>query len=208
MVPAAVVASGVPSTQPAVARTHPAGPASRPAEPLEVRAYRATQQDALDALILAAALDWRLDPFLLKGLLYVESRLDPTRVNSRTGATGIAQMTAGGRRGVTNIRRARGVKETFTRAHALDARAAIPAAAELLAHLGDQYGRDGALAGYNAGPWAGRLVQRAGYWHAKPRVGAFVLLVLREANRLRREAGLPPLPSPPRRRAPAALPNT
>jgi soluble lytic murein transglycosylase-like protein len=177
----------------------PPAPASAPAEPLEIRVFRATQPEPLDPVILAAAVRWGHDPFLLKGLLYTESRLRRDIVNPRTGAAGIAQFTASGRRAVGFIRRARGATGRFTQANALDPVDAIDAAAEVLDYLRDRYGLDGALAAYNAGPATGRLVRRLGYWGARDRVGGFLLVVLRHANRLRTEAGLPPLPPPPRR---------
>ena len=185
-------------------------PASAPTESLEIRAFRTSQRDKFDAVILAAAIQWKHDPFLLKGLLYTESGFRYDIVNRRTGAAGIAQFTPGGRRAVSYLRRARGVRGHFTQAHALDPVDAIHAAAEVLAHLTDLYGPDGGLAAYNGGPRAGRQVQRLGYWDARKRVGGFLLTVLRHANRMRAEAGLPPLPPPPPRDKPkqSSLPTS
>jgi soluble lytic murein transglycosylase-like protein len=202
----AVIASaralaGVLALSPLYADAAPRAPASAPAEAIELRVFRHTQQERFDPVILDAAIRWRHDPFLLKGLLYTESRLRHDIVNPRTGAAGIAQFTASGRHAVALLRRARGAKGPFTQANALDPVDAIDAAAEVLAYLRDQYGLDGALAAYNAGPGAGSAVLRRGYWAARDRVGGFLLVVLRHTNRLRTEAGLPPLAPPPRKPA-------
>lgn len=143
-----------------------------------------TQQGPFDDLILAAALRWKLDPFLLKGLLDNESELDPSRVSKRSyashggrrllvsgGAVGIAQFTAAGVRGVNRLRarrRRRGARLLFfdlDRARIPEE--AIPAAAELLAHLINRYGRDGGITAYNAGGVGGRAVSRLGFWRAR-----------------------------------------
>jgi soluble lytic murein transglycosylase-like protein len=160
-------------------------------------AFGATQRQRYDQEILGAAIRWSLDPFLLKGLLYSESRLEPRRVNRRTGAAGIAQLTGRGRRGVAQLRSRRGDRSGFSLRQALDPKHAIPAAAELLAVHSRRYGLDGAIAAYNAGPWAGKLVRDQGFWRARPRVGPFLLVVVRHTNRYRTAAGLPPLPLPP-----------
>ena len=154
-------------------------------------AFQATQRGALDPLILNSAAQWGLDPFLLKGLLLVESGLLPTITNPRSGAVGIAQFVPSGRWAVTRIRRLRDPRAAvFTTAMALDPHQAIPAAAELMAYLIAQYGRDRGLNAYNTG---------------KPlqHTTTFLLSVIRQANRLRTAAGLWPLPAPqPRRRRP------
>lgn len=150
--------------------------------PLPVRAFALTQDGQHDSHVLAAAVAWQLDPFILKGLLVHESGMRPDAVNPRTGATGIAQMTCGGRAAVTRLRRARGAS-AFTRADALVPARAIPAAARLLAHHVRECGTTArALTAYNRG-----------------RCGApsgFVRQVYRQANRLRTSAGLPPLRLP------------
>jgi len=190
------------------------GPASAPSPAGERRsteeAFAASQRGPFDRIVGAAATAWRLDPFLLKGLLTVESRLRPRAVNRRTGAVGIAQLTAGGRAAVRALRRRRqasGPDHGFTRAQALDPAAAIPAAAELLAHLIALFRRDGGITAYNTGPRGGRLVRRHGYWRVRDHVGPFLLLVLREADRLRAQAGLPPLPRPGGRDRPPRRPR-
>ena len=163
-------------------------PASAPvalAEPLEERAFRLTQTGRYDQAILEAAKAWGLDPFILKGLLFAESGFNPLAVSPK-GAIGLAQITPGGRVGLTNLRRARGAQPSrFTVAMALDPSHAIPAAAELLAYHRDQAGGDmrRALAGYNTGS-------------TKKKACGFVRRVHRHTNRFRVDAGLPPLPDP------------
>ena len=155
-------------------------------EDLDQWAFRLTQGETYDDLILTAAAQWQLDPFLFKGLLYTESRLDPTIINKTSKATGIAQFTAGGRRGITNLRRMRGIppsRATFTRAQTLDPKEAIPAAAELLAYLFTTCKHlPGALMGYNSGGCRGSR--------------SFVLAVIKHTNRFRTAAGMPPMPAP------------
>jgi soluble lytic murein transglycosylase-like protein len=213
--PAALPAPRAAASQPA-ATSQPAAaaaPATLPAAPLAspypetkvLVAFGATQRQRYDQEILGAAIRWNLDPFLLKGLLYSESRFEPRRVNRRTGAAGIAQITARGRRGVAQLRGRRGDKSGFSLRQALDPKHAIPAAAELLALYSKRYGLDGAIAAYNAGARAGILVRDLGFWPARPRVGPFLLVVLRHTNRYRTAAGLPPLPLPP---VPASQPAT
>lgn len=153
-----------------------------PAEPLEQRAFRLTQTDRYDALILDAARTWNLDPFIFKGLLFYESGFQPHKINPR-GAAGIAQITAGGRVGVRNVRCMRGVCRTFTLQDALNPEKAIPAAAELLAHLRRTCGADRMLSAYNTG-------------NCKARVRVFVMMVTQHTNRFRVLGGLPPLPLP------------
>jgi hypothetical protein len=155
-------------------------------EDLEQWAFRLTQEDTYDQLILNAAIQWQLDPFLFKGLLYTESRLDPTIINKTSQAAGIAQFTAGGRRGITNLRRMRGIppsRATFTRAQTLDPEEAIPAAAELLAYLFTTCKTTtGALMAYNSGGCRGSRT--------------FVFTVFKHTNRIRTTAGMPPMPAP------------
>lgn len=156
-------------------------------DPPELRAFRLAHDTELDREIARAAVAWALDPWLLKALLQVESRMSPRAVNRRTDAVGIAQLTRGGRAAVSNLRRRRGAPP-LTRAQALDPAEAIPAAAELLEHLvelcGDEYRGLGAYGSGTCG-----------------RARGFVLTVVRVANRMRIEAGLPPLPGPNRARA-------
>lgn len=175
-----------PHTQPA------SQPASRPVllrgELDEGLVFRYTYHGKYDDSIADAAKRWGQSPFVLKGLLQHESGEKPGVVNSDTGATGIAQLTAGGRAAVSNLRRRRGVRATFTRAMALDPKTAIEAAAELLQHL-DEYcvgtvaGLEVSLSAYNSGK-------------CRARVPGFVLAVWKRANRLRTMSGLPPIPAP------------
>ena len=125
---------------------------------------------------------------MLAALLQVESGWQAWRENPRTGAAGIAQFMPSGRQAVMTIRRLRGAPRPFTQAHALDPHQAIPAAAELLVYLQDRCGTlDRALGAYNSGRCGGVRGFRARVWHW--------------TNRLRTQAGLPPLPvaAPPRR---------
>jgi soluble lytic murein transglycosylase-like protein len=195
----------------------------------ELALYRATQTGPFDPLLADAAEQTGIDVFLFKGLLENESRLDP-RLRSRKvvkvvegkkrivsgGATGIAQFTPGGVRGVNNIRRRKAGPgqpiELFTVAKANLPEKAIPAAAELLAHLIELFGRDGGVTAYNTGPVPGKAVARHGFYEARRlgllcKVGSiqvqgerFLLNVLRRTNRLRAEVGLPPLDPPKDRR--------
>jgi len=156
--------------------------AAIPAEPLEQRAFRLTQNDRYDPLILVAAQEWKIDPFLFKGLLFAESGFKPQKIN-QLGASGIAQFTAGGRVGVRNVRCMRGLCRPFTVQDALDPKKAIPAAAELLAYLRRTCGEDRMLSAYNTG-------------NCKARVRVFVMTVTQHMNRFRIRGGLPPLPIP------------
>ena len=153
---------------------------------LDVRAFRLTQHDQYDRLIDQAAITWQLDPFLLKGLLYSESHFEATRINPRSGAAGIAQFTVCGRKGLAQIRRRRGCNDEFTRADALKPELAIPAAAELLNYLTRQWGPLTAVKHYNGGADKENFARR----------------VLRQTNRYRTAAGVPPLPTLPRPRPP------
>jgi len=184
-----------------------------------------TQHGPFDDLILAAALRWKLDPFLVKGLLANESELDPERVGKRSyvrhagqrllvsgGAVGIAQFTAAGVEAVNSLRarrQRRGARVLFfdlDRARVPEE--AIPAAAELLTHLINRFGRDGGITAYNSGGVGGRAVSRLGFWRARQagrlqQVGLvrlqgdrFLLNVLARASWYREEAGLDPLYEP------------
>ncbi len=165
----------------------------------------------IDQLIHRAAERYGLDPYLLKGLLWSESRLNP-RMRSRSGV-GIASFTPAGIRGLNFIRvraarRARRPPEpVFTEAGAMDPTTAIPASAELLAWYIARFGRDAGISGYNGGFQHARAVARYGYREAfrrgllfrcgrVPMTGRYLPQVLAAANRFRTEAGLPPL-SPP-----------
>jgi hypothetical protein len=190
-------------------------------------AFRLTQDGRFDGIIAAESERWGLDPFLLKGLLLNESELNPTSIGRKRygmirgrrrvisgGSVGIAQFSASGIRGVTTLRRQRaewGQKvERFSHEKALDPNTAIPAAAEMLSHYIRLYGRDGGVTAYNTGQRGGELVRRHGFWRARQmgklrRAGHvqlqgahFLLNVLRRTNRLRTEAGLPPVPAPDR----------
>lgn len=191
----------------------------------ELTAFRATQTGPYDVAIADAAEQFGLDPFLLKGLLWNESRLDEDLVGKRIyrkvggkrravagGARGIAQFTAEGISAVNEHRRRRHLRGervvAFTRVQVMRPEVAIPAAAELLASYIERFGRDGGITAYNSGPYGGRLVARYGF-HAARRAGKlnkvgnvpiqghrFLLNVLRKTNELRRGAGLRPLPPP------------
>lgn len=163
-------------------------PASQPASlPVvaslnELGVYRLTQRGEHDLAIAEAAERWRVSPWLLRGLLYHESRLEAGAARSDTGARGIAQFTPSGAAAVGRLQRARGVprREAFSYAMVLDPRVAIPAAAELLAYLRDVCGGLWcALAGYNTG-------------NVRAVVTGFVRAVERHSNRFRTLAGLPP----------------
>ncbi|MCK5798984.1 MAG: transglycosylase SLT domain-containing protein [Deltaproteobacteria bacterium] len=203
----------------------PRRPRQRSAEAIFV----ATQQGPFDDTISDAARHWKLDPFLLKGLLANESKLEPVRYGKRCyarrkgslvvvagGAMGIAQFTGSGIRAVNALRRRRqraGAKVLFFDAHlAMIPSRAISAAAELLAHLVRTYGRDGGITAYNSGVVGGLAVYRYGFYRARSegrlsRVGIyeiqgyrFLLNVLRKANWYRAQAGLPPLEAPDAKR--------
>jgi|GEM_PF-5306143 hypothetical protein len=202
--------------------THEVGPELDMAE---LRTFAKTQNGPFDQTILNAAVRWNLDPFLLKGLLANESRLDPirlgkyrvaehegTRVIVSGGAAGIAQFSGGGIRAMALIRERqlrRGKPAlTFDRQRALIPDEAIHAAAEFLRHLINRYGRDGGITAYNSGVVGGKIVQRMGFWRAKAsgklsRSGIyhlqgerFLLNVLKKVNYLRRGAGLIDMPLP------------
>jgi len=175
-----------PASQPASA------PATQPkftGHELELHAYRLTMKGRYDDAIARASEQWGQSPFVLRALLEHESKLRPKVINPDTGAAGIGQMTAGGRYAAGNIRSWRtGVRQRFTLADALDPWKAIPAAAEMLTYavdvcrgLGD--GVAVMLAWYNTGK-------------CRAQVPGFVTSVVRIANRLRMEAGLPPMPAP------------
>lgn len=158
-----------------------------PPAPLSVyEVYRRTQSHEFDRLIVAAAETWRIDPFLFKGLLWIESGIGLRLINPKSGAAGIPQFTKSGRQGVTNIRKARGLNEPLTYEDCLVPEKALPAAAELLSYLVSRWGRDYGLASYNGG---------------KDKHN-FALRVLRQANRYRTESGLPPLPAPRKKKPP------
>ncbi len=115
----------------------------------------------IDLLVLDAAHTHHLDPHVLKALLLVESRLDPT-ARSRFGH-GIAQMTPAGVRGVNRLRERAGRPGDFSMVAAMTPALAIPAAAELLAAFRRSCGGLApGLAGYNAGFEHCRAVRRHG----------------------------------------------
>lgn len=199
---------------------------------VEQLAFRLTQHGPFDHLIAIESERWRLDPFLLKGLLLNESELNPSVTGRKQyalvkgkrrlisgGSVGIAQFSASGIKGVTEIRRIRATWgdaiEFFTYEKALDPEKAIPAAAEVLSFYINSYGRDGGVTAYNTGMVGGQMVRRYGFWRART-MGAlqraghvklqghhFLLNVLRRANRLRIAAGLPPLQGPDHGRRPS-----
>jgi soluble lytic murein transglycosylase-like protein len=203
----------------------PYGGAGGQAPTVDQLAFRLTQTGQFDPLIAAESERWGLDPFLLKGLLLNESGLNPKSIGRKRygwvrgrrrvisgGSVGIAQFSASGIRGVTGLRRQRAgfgdTVETFTYEKALEPEKAIPAAAEVLSYYISHYGRDGGVTAYNTGAVGGELVRKHGFWRARGmrklnRAGhvhlqgaRFLLNVLRRTNRLRTEAGLPPLPAP------------
>ena len=185
--------------------------------------FQATQHGPFDHRILDAATMHRLDPFLLKGVLTNESRLDPLRAGKRQyahrdgerivvsgGAVGIAQFTGPGMKAVDRMRKRRlgRYAAPFDRTTALIPEEAIFAAAELLSHFIRIYGRDGGVTAYNSGGVGGGAVRRLGFWRARSsgrlaQVGdvliqgeRFLLNVLRHTNRCRQQAGLAPLAEP------------
>jgi len=188
-----------------------------------------TQTGAFDPLIADAARTWAIDPFLLKGLLYNESKLDPKLTGKRLyrrvrgkkvavggGARGIAQFTTSGISAVNEVREKR--YRTGDRVRPLakddvwDPELAIPAAAELLASYMDRFGRDGGVTAYNSGPYGGRLVAKHGFYRARhtgklSKVGRkviqghrFLLNVLYRTNQFRKQSGLERLHRPRDRR--------
>lgn len=194
-----------------------------------LRVFRDTQKGAFDVMIADQAETWGLDPFLFKGLLINESKLDPDLTGKRLyegrgrkrravggGARGIAQFTFSGVAAVNEARQRRyyyGERvEAFRRQDVWEPDAAIAASAELLASYIGRFGRDGGVTAYNSGPYGGRLVQKHGFYRARQggklsRVGGtrlqghrFLLNVLRAANALRQEAGLPALAKPDQER--------
>lgn len=175
----------------------PEAPATQPSSVTIYQAFDLTQTDEFDPLISQAAEDWRLDPFLLKGLLFEESGLNPKIRNKTSYAAGIAQFTTGGIRGMNVIRCQRMYQsyrcdlgdDEFTRTKAYDPEEAIPAAAELLSYLISRWGRDYGVASYNGGRFKHGFARR----------------VIRQTNRYRTLSGLPPLPDKERRRAPRVL---
>jgi hypothetical protein len=171
--------------------------------------FSATQTGPHDALILEAAADNGLDPWVLKGLLANESNLNP-KMKSRTGV-GIASVTPAGARGVNWIRAKRGdghKPEVFTMRDAMDPVKAIPAVAEFVAWGVRSFGSlEAGLGFWNGGFDHARKIKRWGYrcaqqkgllrWCAGIRMsGVYVDNVLKRANGFRALAGLPPL-SPP-----------
>jgi len=195
----------------------------------ELDVFAETQTGAFDPLIADAARTWAIDPFLLKGLLYNESKLDPNLTGKRIfkhmkdrevavggGARGIAQFTTDGIHAINEAREKRyrvGERvRPLRKDDVWDPEIAIPAAAELLATYIDRFGRDGGITAYNSGPYAGKLVAKHGFYRARhsgklSRLGTthlqghrFLLNVLRWTNRYRRAAGLERLPKPRDRR--------
>lgn len=161
----------------------------------EEMVFRLSQTGEYDSVILAAARDHRVSPWVLKGLLTHESGL--RNVSSRHG-TGIAQFVPSGVRGVAWITGA-----PFTMADALVPQRAIPAAAVLLAYGTKRFGSVGGIAAYRC-PSHGHAVRRLGLAMARRRgllrqCGAvrmgqgYPSGVMRRVNDLRRAAHLLPL---------------
>lgn len=161
-------------------RAEPTLPLPSPSEPIEYLSFAATQHDVYDHIILAAARERRLDPFILKALLYTESKFNP-KAESPKGAIGVAQFAPSGRGAVTRIRRIKNRNApSFTHNDALDPAKAIPAAAELLEFFRDRYGLLPALNAYNTGK---------PYMHVR----GFILNIVRVSNQYRVFGGLPPV---------------
>jgi len=97
---------------------------------------------AYDRIIREAAALYRLDPALIRSVMYAESGFDPSAV-SRAGALGLMQLMPG-------------VAEGLGVEHPFDPRENIMAGARLLRKLLDMHRRDVklAIASYNAGPGA------------------------------------------------------
>lgn len=180
------------------------GPAPAEGPPPALEVFRASQAGPFDGLLLGAAEDFGLDPWLLKGLLLNESGLQEGR-SGRNGV-GLAQFTPAGVAGVNAIRRRRGCQdfEPFTLAAARRPEEAIPAAAELLAAHVRRWGLEGGVAAYRC-PAQAPAVRRWGAEGARRRGllyrcgpvrmgGRYVPNVLEKTNALRRAAGLRPLP--------------
>lgn len=192
-----------------------------------MRRFRKTQRGRYDRRIADAAREWGVDPFLLKGLLTNESRLQNKvgkkhykRIGGKRrlvagGARGIAQFTTMGISAVNEVRQRRHKRGervfAFTEHGAMDPYLSIDAAAELLGAYIERFGRDGGVTAYNSGPYGGRLVRRHGFHgarHRLRRVGhthiqghRFLPNVLSHTNRLRKKAGLRPLVLPENDRA-------
>ena len=90
----------------------PEAPATQPSSITIYQAFDLTQTNEFDTLISQAAEDWRLDPFLLKGLLFEESGFNPKIRNKTSYAAGIAQFTKGGIRGM-NVIRCRRLQQSY-----------------------------------------------------------------------------------------------
>ena len=221
------VFNGSPVVRRAQARTRHrrAKALDRPSLQRSLEVFRKSQHGPFDEAIAEQAEHWGLDPFLFKGLLINESRLNPKLTGKRLyegrggrrravggGARGIAQFTSNGVAAVNEARQRRYYRgervEAFRRKDVWDTDKAIAAAAELLASYIDRFGRDGGVTAYNSGPYGGRLVAKHGFYRARStgklsRIGRtrlqghrFLLNVLRQADRLRQGAGLAPLAKP------------
>jgi hypothetical protein len=117
--------------------------------------------------------------FLLDAIFHDESRHNPRAHNRKTDAAGLGQHTAGGRRAVERLRRARGARDwRYTREDAFDPINAIWATAELLGWLVD---------------YCGSLPRAIGaYATGKCSKGAnYARRILRLADALRAQAGEP-----------------
>ena len=146
-----------------------------PVVDLEARAW-ATLEEPYAGLVWDAASEWNLSPWLLLGLLWVESRLDARAVNPRSKCAGMGQFCRSGIRGLNTIRQARGAPTDFDRLAALDPEQAVPASAEMLAWLTARYGVKGGVMAYNGGQYR----------------RAFMYQVLQRTDFYRSRAGLPP----------------
>lgn len=168
--------------------------------------FYVTQTGPHDTAVAQAAQKFGLSPFLLKGLLMTESRMDPAAGSK--GGRGIASFTPAGVAGVNWVRKKRGSQNVFTWAQTRDPEKSIFAAAELLSYRIKQFrSRDAGVSAYNGGGEHGRHVRRYGYWGARKRglleysggirmSGRYLLSVLEQTNLLRTAAGLRPIKLP------------
>lgn len=173
-----------PHSQPAPASqsTTAPTPASQPLTLYDV--YRLTHTEQFDDLIVDAAQEWNLDPFLFRALLDEESGRGKRLINRTSGAAGIPQFVRRGIRGLNEIRCLRLYKrlkcdlgdDKFTRAKAFIPEEAIPASAELLSYLLSRWGWSG-VAHYNGNTWKWGFAKR----------------VYRKARLYRLQSGLPPM---------------
>lgn len=116
-----------------------------------------TQKSDHDGKIWSSSLDRGVNPFVVKELIEYESGGRSHVVNDDSGASGIGQFTAGGRRAVRDIMKMSGANGKFGIKESLDPSHAIPAIVLLLRYCIDLYGVHGGLSCYNMGPKGGRI---------------------------------------------------